>query len=106
MYVCRWEELNRRCEARDKELNNALEKAKRFHGNRKKEIDWLDDTEKVIGLDDKVHGLPESCAKDIKSLEALIEEVRISVCYSVTLPNKGLVSFVPVPLGQGTCPTS
>ena len=70
-----WDALHTQCAARGKELEQALEKAKSFHGNRKAELDWLDGAEKNLSATDKVHGLPNTCAKDLEDFEFLQEEV-------------------------------
>ena len=53
----------------------ALDKAKTFHGNRNRELDWLDDIEKKLNEGDRVRGLPDPCAADIAELEGLKAEI-------------------------------
>jgi dystonin len=71
----KWKDLNALCADRDKELAEALDRAKKFHDNRNKELDWLDDMEKRLGSEEKVHGLPDSCTADLEELKALKDEV-------------------------------
>ena len=73
--LCSWEVLRNQCTDREKELAEALAKAKAFHASRKTELDWLEGTERNVFATDKVHGLPTTCAKDLEEFEFLEEEI-------------------------------
>ena len=70
-----WDVLHNLCADRERELAEALVKATAFHSNRKAELDWLDGAERNVSATDKVHGLPNTCAKDLEEFEFLQEEV-------------------------------
>lgn len=70
-----WDVLHNLCAARERELAEALVKATAFHSNRKAELDWLDGAERNVSETDKVHGLPNTCAKDLEEFEFLKEEI-------------------------------
>ena len=66
----RWSNLKALADERRASLDTALERAKHFHGNWKREADWLTEAERKAYADWMPRGLPETCAAEIVEHEA------------------------------------
>ena len=61
----RWERLKSLAAERRSSLDTALERARHFHDNWKRESDWLTEAERRAYADWMPRGFPETCDEEI-----------------------------------------
>lgn len=86
--MCRWEKLKSLAVERRACLEEALQRANKFHANWKKESDWLTDAERRAYADWTPRGLPETCEVEIREHEVLSYNMSCCLHNSTTLSKR------------------
>lgn len=62
----RWEKVQSRCQERSRQLDSGFKRAKQFKDNYDKLFKWLEDSEKTLDQDRRVHNDPDALKDQLK----------------------------------------
>ncbi len=62
----RWEKVQSRCQERSRQLDSGFKRAKQFKDNYDKLYNWLEDSEKTLDQDRRVHSDPDALKDQLR----------------------------------------